>query len=477
MTNLQVAALILIVVVVLAALLWQWYRSHIFKRTSGLARRVFPVWAAQGPFDSGEKSAAAMRCAYLAVFGPEEAERIEVVEAIAKHAEVYDRNPVAWEQNRRETILLASSETEEFVTIAKGLAAMDSLNEDFLESGGHKLELARQSDGSQGVTYKKILSDEAIDEKKKQSNEAIVSGIGKGLLNDTSEEARALVAFLADIYKANTGEKTISASAIGRAWLACFKMKNEEPDSDLAQEFERLYEAYQANLESTEGTLPWSSNPGAYETHLMRRRNNPYFPESRRSVSHEDIEDAKKKDKDDYILCQQRLEHLGQEIKAPPQNATSGDLMALRKRIDDLIFFSMGIGGHATDIASKADQLREAVISDLRSAFAGDEETLSNIEKADTYHKDNVRKCYIPVIAQMRRENSPILEEEIIATVLSEDPSLIAIFMNSLPEDSRALVEIEGLKMLQETLDNGHIDPQCEEKIFALRGEWPISKK
>ena len=112
----------------------------------------------------------------------------------------------------------------------------------------------------------------------------------------------------------------------------------------------------------------------------------------------------------------------------------------------------MGIGGHATDIASKADQLREAVISDLRSAFAGDEETLSNIEKADTYHKDNVRKFYIPVIAQMRRENSPILEEEIIATVLSEDPSLIAIFMNSLPEDSRALVEMEGLKMLQEML-------------------------
>ena len=476
MISLQVTSLILIVAVVLAALLWQWYRSHIFKRASGLARRVFPVWAAQGPFDSGEKSATAMRYAYLAVFGPEEAERMGMVEAIAKHAAAYDSNPAAWEQNRQQAILSASSETEEFVTIAKGLAAMDSLNKDILESGGHKLELARQSDGSLDIAYKKIWSDEAIEEKKQQDNEAIVSGIGKGLLNDTSEEARALVAFLADIYKANTGEEAISASAIGRAWLACFTMKNEYPDSDPTQEFERLNEAHQANLESTEDTLPWSNNPSAHEAHLMRRHNNPYFPESRRSVSHEDLKEEKKKDKDDYILCQRRLEELGQEIEALPQTATSGDLLALRERIDGLIFFSMGVGGPATEIASKADQLREAVISDLRSAFVGDEETLSNIEKADTYHKDNARKFYIPVIAQMRRENSPILKEETIATVLSEDPSSIAIFINCLPEDSRALIEVEGLKMLQEALDNGHIDPQCEEKIFALRGEWPIEK-
>lgn len=476
MTNFQFALLILLVVAILAASLWQWYKSHIFKRASGLARRVFPVWAAQGPFDSGEESAAAMRYAYLAVFGPEEAERMGMVETIAKHAAAYDNNPAAWEQNRQEATLSASSETEEFVTIAKGLAAMDSLNKDFLESGGHKLELAKHSDGSLGIAYKKIWSDEAIEEKKKQDNEAIVSGIGNGLLNDTSEEARALVAFLVDVYKVNTGEEAISASAIGRAWLACFETKNEDPESDLAREFERLNEAHQAILESTEGTLPWSSNPGAHEAHLIRRNNNPYFPESRRKVSHEDLAEAKRKDKEDYISCQQRLEQLGEEIEALSPTTTSGDLLKLRERLDDLILFSLGVGGPAKEIASKVDQIRDAVIADLRSAFSNDDETLKNIEKADTYHKDNTRRFYVPVLAQMLRENSPILKEETIPTILSEDPSAIAICINSLPEDSRALIEVEALTMMREALDDGHVDPQCEEKIFALRGEWPIEK-
>lgn len=215
-----------------------------------MAQQVFPVWAAQGPFESGEESAAAMRYAYSAVRGPEEAERM--AETIAKHAAAYDSNPAAWERTRQEAARSAGPETEEFVTIAKGLAAMNSLNKDFLEEGGHKLELARQPDGSLGIAYKKIWSDEAIKEKKKQDSEAIVSGIGKGLLNDSSEEARALVAFLADVYKDHTGEEPDSASAIGRAWLACLEIRDEEPESNLAQEFEKLNKAYQATIpEST----------------------------------------------------------------------------------------------------------------------------------------------------------------------------------------------------------------------------------
>lgn len=287
-----------------------------------------------------------------------------IVEAIAKHAAAYDSNPAVWEQNRQEAILSASSETEEFVTIAKGLAAMDSRNN----------------------------------------------------------------------------------------------------------------EAHQAIQESTEDTLPWSSNPGAHEAHLIRRHNNSYFPESRRKVSRKDLAEAKRMDKEDYISAQQRFEQLGEEIEALSPTTTSGDLLKLRERLDDLILFSMGVGGPATEIASRADRVRDAVIADLRAAFSDNEEALKNIEKADIYHKDNTRKFYIPVVAQMLRENSPILKEETIPTILSEDPSAIAIFINSLPEDSRALIEVEALKMMREALDDGHVDPQCEEKIFALGGEWPIQQ-
>lgn len=470
MTGIQSALLTLLVVAAAAVFIWRWYKSHIFKRASRLARQVFPVWAGQGPFDSGEESAAAMHHAYLAVMGPEETERM--AEAIAEHAATYDSDPATWERLRQEAADSAGPETENLVTIAKGLAAMDSLNKEFLEDGGHKLELTRQTDGNLGIAYKKIWSDEEIEEKKKQDGEAIVSGIGEGLLSDSSEEARELVAFLSDAYRANTREEPDSASAIGRAWLACLEIKNEEPDSELAQEFGRLNEAHQTRLESTEGALEWSNDPGAHEAHLMRRWNNPYFPEERRLVTQDQLDEAKRRDKEDCILCQQKFTELGTDIESLSSNVTTGDLLSLRERLDDLIYYSMGVGGPAKEIAVKADQLRDAIIADLREAFSDNEETLENIEKADAFHRDNTRKFYIPVLAQVLRKNSPVLKEETIPTILSADPLAISVFMNTLPEDSRALVRVEALKMMQEALNDGHIDPRIEEKLSALEGNW-----
>lgn len=214
--------------------------------------------------------------------------------------------------------------------------------------------------------------------------------------------------------------------------------------------------------------LKWSNNPGAYEAQLMRRCNNPYFPESYRVVSGEELSEARKIDNEDYILVEQDFAKLASEIESLPPTLTIGELHKIRERIDSLILFSMGVGGLAYVIASKADQVREALISDMRAAFPNDEELLSSIEKADNFHKENVRKFHIPVMAQMLRERSAVKEEHTIATILSEDPDTIALVFGVMSEDVRAVVELEALRMMKEALNGGYIDPQFEEKISAL---------
>ena len=214
--------------------------------------------------------------------------------------------------------------------------------------------------------------------------------------------------------------------------------------------------------------LEWSNKPGAYETQLMRRCNNPYFPASQQTVSKKDLEEARKIDDGDYILAKQRFAQLGQEIEGLPSTLTIADLNKIRERIEDFIQFAMGMGDQGYEIASKADELREALIEAMRAAFRNDEAALERIEAADTFHKRNVRKFYMPVLAQMLRERSPVRKEDTIATMLSATPDTIAVFMSLLPEDTQSLVRVEALKMMKEALDSGYVDNQLEEKIFAL---------
>ena len=170
------------------------------------------------------------------------------------------------------------------------------------------------------------------------------------------------------------------------------------------------------------------------------------------------------------LFRQTRLAQLARDIEALPSTVSINELHKIRESLDDFILFAMGVGGRAYEVALQAERIREALISEMRAAFSNNEEALVTIEKAETFHNQNLRKFYIPVMAQMLRERSPISYEDTLATILSEDPESIALVMSVLSEDTQALVRAEGLKMMEEALNNGYIDPQLEEKISALEG-------
>ena len=72
-------------------------------------RKVFPLWAAQGPFQSGGASAAAMRSAMATLFPPKEIDQMG--DGLFRHAVSYDSDPTEWEKTRRTWAMTESSFT------------------------------------------------------------------------------------------------------------------------------------------------------------------------------------------------------------------------------------------------------------------------------------------------------------------------------------------------------------------------------
>jgi len=111
MTTNETLLVVVLVIALVAFLLRSWFASRGRAQGSGIAHEVLSVWAAQGPFESGDQSAAAMRSAYIDVLGPEGAESF--AEAIAKHAVAFDNEPDEWEQVRQEYLEIAEQEQEQ----------------------------------------------------------------------------------------------------------------------------------------------------------------------------------------------------------------------------------------------------------------------------------------------------------------------------------------------------------------------------
>lgn len=232
-------------------LLWFLWRRYIVHLASKTAQNIFPVWAGQGPFENGTESARAFKAAYTTVLGPEKA--AEFQEAIEKHRIAYDRDPEAWENIRNQS-LRKSKEIDDYVTMAKGLASLDSINEELFADIGYRLEAVTNDSGRIDLARKQIWSDEEIKKRREEDNKTIINALGEGLLNSERDAAKKLLNFIVSIYRSAHERDPETAYEIGSTLLKGMTYSDENPDEEISKDFRRLYDEYSTDNDEEQNT-------------------------------------------------------------------------------------------------------------------------------------------------------------------------------------------------------------------------------
>lgn len=92
-----------------------------------------------------------------------------------------------------------------------------------------------------------IWSDEQIEQNNSKVANAILEKVGTALSADESAEAKRLREFLAKIYPSIAeSEQKPPPQDIALAWFSCLQLQDKEPESELAQLFKVLNDAWSA---------------------------------------------------------------------------------------------------------------------------------------------------------------------------------------------------------------------------------------
>ena len=215
----------------------------------------------------------------------------------------------------------------------------------------------------------------------------------------------------------------------------------------------------------------WSTNPGAFERHLIRRYNNPLFAPERREITHAEIDEAKAQDARDIQRLDENWNRLIAEIRALPEKITSSTVDDLRERIDELIQIGLGIGGHAHGITSKAKELRQMLIQTWAKGLEGHPDAKLALEKSERFNQEYGARFENPFVAELSRENSPIPEEEIIASLLTEKPETIAIVLSFSEPDPRQSIRQSAIALLRGAIEEGVTFDNLREILKVLQSE------
>ena len=220
-------------------------------------RLAITVWAAFGPYDTAERADDGLRRASRAVFGQEGiTEHEEWIQGHVKnflHWQAKGRFHRAQKMMRTGLLLTAYGHAFEEAckevkaeALSQAQEATEWLNKDFLEKTGHRLEAVKQPNGTLRFVYKRIWADEEIKRKEHEDWESVLNAIGRNLLEDRSNEAKQLLAFLSVVYQKNMGKDLESPKDVGVIWAACLEVLDKDPNSEVAQTFKALNDAWTA---------------------------------------------------------------------------------------------------------------------------------------------------------------------------------------------------------------------------------------
>lgn len=162
----------------------------------------------------------------------------------------------------------------------------------------------------------------------------------------------------------------------------------------------------------------WSKIPGCFERHLQRRDGNILFPPERRHVSEEEIAQARKRDEMDKERFIKKVLDFEAEIR-DPLYVDEHDSSTLEK-IQDLLEEAASIGGDIEHVTKILEDIEDRMMKDLNEKRP---ESSHLLEKARSLSV----LARTPFLAQHKRKDTPILENEEVPTLLCEDLPTITV--------------------------------------------------
>jgi len=212
-------------------------------KAAKIISKVYAVWAEMGPYKNGEASRIGMQYAYKAVNSPDLDKDNEAL-VLNKHAAAYDSDPEQWENLRQDVLSYPKMlGFEDHLTMAKGMAAVNVLNEGMFKDAGFQVGFERNANGNTVITSKGLKGEEINDELKHTGNAityAIKNDIGNKLFSDSSIEAETLVDALKIIYKNINDREIKSVQELGEFYLFMFDFSKANPDSSICKSFVEL---------------------------------------------------------------------------------------------------------------------------------------------------------------------------------------------------------------------------------------------
>ncbi|MCU7800506.1 MAG: hypothetical protein KZQ70_10240 [gamma proteobacterium symbiont of Lucinoma myriamae] len=197
-------------------------------------------------------------------------------------------------------------------------------------------------------------------------------------------------------------------------------------------------------------SLIFLPRPGARERHLKRQYKNPLFSEEQREFDEQRISGARYMNEKEEAEFTEKFHSLLGEVAELKPNEGSEKMLDLKSRLDQSYEQSSGLSGKRDNEKLAITQLVNVIMNSVWKGAEGDAEAAQNLKEEELARTTHYQLLAFPLVADLLRPRSPIAQDQLVPTLLSESESALSAAFQLFDREHQELIYQQAKQLLED---------------------------
>jgi len=200
-----------------------------------------------------------------------------------------------------------------------------------------------------------------------------------------------------------------------------------------------------------------ADRPGIREQHLLRKRDNPLFDETQRNVGKDDLAQARLEDgleRDSFINDFQSLVKKAVDL-AP--NTPSETILQIKEELDRSYQQACALPGDQSEIKRAIMKLVAIIMQAIWKGIGNDAFARQQLQEEEMAREAHFALQELPLVAALTHPDSPIGEDELVPSLLSEPVESLAPALAIFDGTQIAAIYHDATALLQQQDPRHHL--------------------
>lgn len=214
--------------------------------------------------------------------------------------------------------------------------------------------------------------------------------------------------------------------------------------------------------------IPFSQWPGRHERHFVRKVDNRLFPRPLIDFSDEELLEAQRLDHEEIVGFLATLRKLVEQAVSLKPNEESDVVLDLKAELEKLYEQACRLGDQQGNNKSAIGQLLTVIMGSVRAHAGGDSKAEDELLQEETARQQHFALLEHVLVADLIDPDSLILEDELVAVMLSEDKDQVLKAMTLFEAEQRLQLADQARQLLES--HNLADSEQYRERVALIAG-------